>query len=397
VSVPNGAQGKTIGVANMNNNHDESATRSLEALRRRIDEIDLGIINLLAERQAEVGQMVSLKKANSMPVHHPAREEDMISERRALGAKMGLDPDYLEELFRGIMRRSRVGQTDSISRKGVREGACVLVVGGTRGMGRYFYDWFKKSGYETRAMGSKDWGQIKALCRGIDLAIISVPIDSTETVINKIAPHLPPGCVLADLTSIKSRPMKAMLESHKGPVIGLHPLFGPTTSSMDKQIVVTTPGRDREACKWVNDQLSAWGAVVVQADSKEHDDTMAIVQALRHFATFTFGRFLFRRKVDLFRTLEFSSPIYRLELGMVGRLFAQDPGLYSEIIFASPDRRELIKDYLASMTESINMVENVDKEEFNKEFQQIAEWFGPFSEQAMRESTFLIEKLIERF
>jgi chorismate mutase/prephenate dehydrogenase len=288
-------------------------------------------------------------------------------------------------------------QTDSISRKGIRVGAGVLVVGGTRGMGRYFYDWFKKSGYETRAMGSKDWVQIKALCRGIDLAIISVPIDSTESVINKIAPHLPPECVLADLTSIKSRPMKAMLESHKGPVVGLHPLFGPTTSSMDKQIIVTTPGRDREACKWVNAQLSAWGAVVVQADSKEHDDTMAIVQALRHFATFAFGRFLFRHKVDLFRTLEFSSPIYRLELGMVGRLFAQDPGLYAEIIFASPERCSLIKDYLASMTESIAMVENGDKEEFNKQFQQIAEWFGPFSEQALRESTFLIEKLIERF
>jgi len=27
----------------------------------------------------------------------------------------------------------------------------------------------------------------------------------------------------------------------------------------------------------------------------------------------------------------------------------------------------------------------------------VAQWFGPFSDQAMRESTFLIDKLIERF
>jgi chorismate mutase / prephenate dehydrogenase len=381
----------------MNSKFNKSSDKTLETLRRKIDEIDLGIIKLLADRQSRVEEMVALKKTYNLPVHHPAREEDMISERRSLGIKMGLDPDYLEELFRGVMRRSRVGQTESISRTGVRPGARVLIVGGTRGMGRYFHDWFNKSGYEVRSMGSKDWANIESLCRDIELAIMSVPIDSTESVINRIAPYLPFQCILADLTSIKERPMQVMLEAHKGPVVGLHPLFGPTTSSMDKQIIAATPGRDAQACKWLIDQLSAWGAVVVQAEPKEHDNAMAIVQALRHFATFIFGRFLYRRKVDLFRTLEFSSPIYRLELGMVGRLFAQDPALYSEIIFASPERRALIKDYIASMTESLDMVEQGNKEEFNGQFRKIAEWFGPFSEQALRESTFLIEKLIERF
>jgi chorismate mutase/prephenate dehydrogenase len=43
------------------------------------------------------------------------------------------------------------------------------------------------------------------------------------------------------------------------------------------------------------------------------------------------------------------------------------------------------------------MVEKGDKEAFLAEFNKIAEWFGTFSEQAMRESTYLIDKLIERF
>lgn len=388
---------KSSSAERVKDDFNDSEIKSLDSLRRRVDEIDLGIIKLLAERQSEVDQMVALKKAHNLPVYHPAREENMISERRTLGMKMGLNPDHLEELFRAIMRRSRVEQTESISRKGIRPGATVLIVGGTRGMGRYFFNLFCRSGYNARAMGSRDWGDIKALCSGIDLALISVPIESTDAVIRRIAPSLPSRCILSDLTSIKERPMKEMMESHKGPVIGLHPLFGPNTSSLDKQIIVTTPGREPDACLWLSEQLAAWGAVIVQSDSKEHDDIMAVVQALRHFATFVFGRFIFMRKVDLFRTLEFSSPIYRLELGMVGRLFAQDPALYSEIIFASPERRALLKEYVASIAGSIAMIEKGDKDEFNKQFRQIAEWFGPFSEQAMRESTFLIEKLIERF
>jgi chorismate mutase/prephenate dehydrogenase len=124
---------------------------------------------------------------------------------------------------------------------------------------------------------------------------------------------------------------------------------------------------------------------------------MAIVQTLRHFATFAFGQFLTRRKVDIHRTLEFSSPIYRLELGMVGRLFAQDPSLYSEIIFASPERLALLKDYLKSIESNLEMIEKGDKRLFREQFRHVAEWFGPFSKQAMQESTYLIDKLIERF
>jgi chorismate mutase/prephenate dehydrogenase len=144
-------------------------------------------------------------------------------------------------------------------------------------------------------------------------------------------------------------------------------------------------------------EKEAWGAVVVRSDAREHDDIMGIVQALRHFTTFAFGQFLKRRRISLSRTLVISSPIYRLELGMVGRLFAQDPSLYSEIIIASEQRRDFLKDYIKSLHENLEMLENGDKCLFQKEFQKIAEWFGPFGEQAMRESTFLIDKLVERF
>ncbi len=369
----------------------------LGALRERIDEIDSAIVSLLAERKAEVQKVVALKKKRHLPVHHPAREENLISDRRRQGAAAGLDPDTLEEMFRCILRDSRVEQTAQITRKGIRPGATVLLVGASGGMGRYFSKWLRASGYAVRGMGRNDWSQAETLCRGIDLAIISVPIAATPSVIRQLAPHLPPHCVLADLTSIKTVPMAAMLAAHCGPVLGLHPLFGPTTATMDKQVVAFTVGRRSEDCQWVVDQLTAWGGVLVETTGEEHDEIMAIVQALRHFATFSFGQFLWRRKVDLPRTLEFSSPIYRLELGMVGRLFAQDADLYSEIIFASSQRRDLLKAYVKSLSENLEMLETGDKAAFNCQFQQIAEWFGPFGEQAMRESTFLIEKLIERF
>ncbi len=376
---------------------DPGAGHELAELRKQIDAVDEQIVSLLAQRQAVVDGVVQLKKSKNLPIYHPAREEDLISKRRRQSIGAGLNPDFVEDLYRTIIRRSRVEQTSRMAMKNLRPGAALLIAGGRGQMGRYFVRCFAEAGYEVRVLEKEDWPNVETLCRGIDLAIVSVPIDRTERVIRQLAPHLPEDAVLSDLASIKKRPVKAMLDAHPGPVIGLHPLFGPSTSSFDKQIIVATPGRDSDACRWVPDQLGAWGAVVVNAAPKEHDEIMDIVQALRHFATFAFGRFLHRKKVNLARSLEFSSPIYRLELGMVGRLFAQDPTLYAEIIFASPERRALLKDFVESVNENLEMLESGDKEGFQEAFGQIAAWFGPFGDQAMRESTYIIDKLIERF
>jgi chorismate mutase/prephenate dehydrogenase len=369
----------------------------LEHLREQIDRIDQQLVDLLAQRRQVVQQVTEIKQQHDLPTFHPAREENLISARRAQATQAGLDPDYVEDLFRTMLRHSRVGQLNTLSRRSVRPGAKVLIVGGLGKMGRFFSTWFSQSDYDVRVLDRDDWPRVRPLTAGVDLCLLAVPIDLTASVAAQIAPHLPPACVLTDITSLKRKPLEAMLKGHPGPVVGLHPLFGPATVTMDKQIVVVAPGRHMDQCQWLLDQLTLWGNVLVETPAAEHDEIMGIVQALRHFATFAFGQFLRSRGVPIPRTLELSSPIYRLELAMVGRLFAQDPALYAEIVFATPERLSLLKDYIQSMQQNLALVERGDKAEFIARFRQIADWFGPFSEQAMRESTFLVEKLVHRF
>jgi len=375
----------------------DGSAPALDQLRIQIDQIDQQIVGLLAQRKQVVEQVANIKQQHGLPTFHPAREENLISARRGQATRAGLDPDYIEDLFRTVMRHSRVGQLSTLSRRGARPGAKVLIVGGRGSMGSFFARWFRQSDCEVRILDVDDWSQVSVLVSGIDLALLAVPIPVTAQVARQLGPHLPPRCIFADITSLKQAPVTAMLQAHAGPVVGLHPLFGPITSTMDKQIVVVSPGRDEADCQWLLDQLTIWGNFLVETPAAEHDQIMGIVQSLRHFATFALGQFLHSRKVPISRTLELSSPIYRLEMGMVGRLFAQDPALYAEIIFATPERQALLKDFIQSMTQNLAMVERGDKAEFITEFHRVAEWFGPFSEQALRESSFLIEKLVHRF
>ncbi len=56
-----------------------------------------------------------------------------------------------------------------------------------------------------------------------------------------------------------------------------------------------------------------------------------------------------------------------------------------------------MRQFVTSLTQHVNMLENKDIPSFVRQFNDIAEWFGSFSDQALRESTFLIDRLIERF
>ena len=235
--------------------------KELERLRQKIDAIDREMVAQLADRQAVVEDIVALKKRHNMPVYHPAREENLISDRRTRGQAAGLDPEYVEELFRCIMRQSRKEQGVRMADTGVRSGSSVLIVGGEGEMGAYFHHWFERAGYRVDVLGKDDWDRVAALCENRELVLVSVPIDVTCRVIAELAPHLPSDCLLADITSVKAEPLAAMLRHHDGPVVGLHPLFGPTTSTLDKQIVVATHGRDADRCRWLLDQMAAWGAI----------------------------------------------------------------------------------------------------------------------------------------
>ena len=141
------------------------------------------------------------------------------------------------------------------------------------------------------------------------------------------------------------------------------------------------------------EQIAIWGARIVEAEPERHDNAMQLVQAMRHFSTFVYGLNLCKEEADIDTLLQFSSPIYRLELAMVGRLFAQSPELYADIIFAQQDSQHAIGDYLDNYREALELLKRGDRNEFIKQFQSVAKWFGDFAPQFQRESRIMLQSV----
>lgn len=292
---------------------------NLSDLRARIDKVDDELVDILARRAQLTAAVGALKSRHRLPLYVPEREAQLLAARRDKAAAAGVDPALMEDILRRVMRESYSSQEVDFPAAGNVDRP-VVIIGGKGSLGRCLASFFIRSGYTLRTLDKDDWEQAPLLLADAGLVLIAVPIEHTCALIANL-PLLPPDCILADVTSIKQAPLQAMLAVHAGPVVGLHPMFGPDVKSLAKQVVVVCPGRDETRCDWLLEQFAIWGAVLRQEKPEHHDRAMELIQAMRHFTSMVYGIFLQRQQADLQELIRLSSPIYRLELAMVGRLF----------------------------------------------------------------------------
>ena len=266
----------------------------------------------------------------------------------------------------------------------------VVIIGGQGEMGHLFQRFFESEGHEVRLIDKGDEAQLPKALEGAGLVMVAVPIEQTVPVINALPP-LDEGTLLVDITSTKTEPLLAMLAQHTGPVLGLHPMFGPDVESLNHQVIVVCEGRAPQQGQWLLDTFSRHGATLHHAQASEHDKAMVMVQALRHFTTFAYGVHLKNEAADIGDLLAFSSPIYRLELAMVGRLFAQDPKLYADIIFRAPEHKVMIERYIDTLKDALQYLENDDKQGFIDMFLEVRDWMGEHADRFLHETTHLVD------
>jgi chorismate mutase/prephenate dehydrogenase len=167
-------------------------------------------------------------------------------------------------------------------------------------------------------------------------------------------------------------------------------MFGPDVTSLAKQVVVFSDGRASERYQWLIEQIRIWGAHLYPAPAPAHDHAMSLIQALRHFTSFAYGVHLSNEAPNLDLLMDLSSPIYRLELAMVGRLFAQNPELYADIIMAQPENLAMIRRYHQRFGQLLELLELHDTQAFIAEFDKVKEWFGDYAQQFLIESRNLL-------
>jgi chorismate mutase/prephenate dehydrogenase len=373
---------------------DSDFNIKLTQLRDEIDDIDSELVTLLQRRLNVTRKVGQLKSTVGKPIFDAEREASLFTKRRLQASEAGLSPDLIEDVLRRLIRDSYASQDKSGYRCVNPTSESVVVVGGKGQLGAVFVDLFERSSYRVDIIEEADWPNSKNILAKASVVIVAVPISFTSAVIQRLN-NLPLDCILADVTSIKESPLVAMKEVHAGPVVGLHPMFGPDVTGLIKQTIISCEGRYPERYQWLLEQFQVWGAKIYPVTAYEHDQAMSMVQVMRHFSTIAYGYHLMNEEVDIEKLVAMSSPIYRLELVMVGRLFAQNPSLYADIIFANKDNITMMRRYAYRFLSLLDDVNLDKKDAFINRFNQVSQWFGDYADDFLEESKSMLLKANE--
>ena len=219
----------------------------------------------------------------------------------------------------------------------------VAIIGGSGQMGRWFQRFFADQGLTVLTADLDTPQTSEEVAAKADVVMLSVPLPKVVAVTNDISPHLRPDAALMDITSVKQRPLDAMLKAFPGEVVGTHPLFGPKEKSIEGRTVVLCPGRGERWLQWLKDLLEQAGARVKVTSATEHDRMMAVVQGLSHFVLIALEKSIRQLGVSPQDLEDYSTPTFATLHRLAKRLLSQDAQLYACIQLANPANRPALR------------------------------------------------------
>ncbi len=274
----------------------------------------------------------------------------------------------------------------------------VTIIGGTRGLGNWIATELSKEDFNvTITSRNKDSGEkvaekinvkynndnIEAI-ENADLIIFSVPIEVMEETIKDVAPYAPENSLLMDIASVKTGPAEALIKyaPDNTEILPCHPMFGPRLPSMEGQVIILTPIKDRsnKLFENVKNFLEKRNAHVVISTPKEHDKIMSVVQGITHFSYISIASTIKKLDISVKKSREFASPVYSLMLDMISRIVSQNPYLYYSIQKSNAEtaisRRTLIEESIRLS----KLIEDGEEDLFVKNMSDSAKHLDEFEE-----------------
>jgi chorismate mutase / prephenate dehydrogenase len=313
---------------------------SLDDLRRRINELDRQILELVGKRQETSREVARAKRATGHATRDYNRERDVLLAAREAGKQYGVSPQVAESILKLLIRSSLTTQEQaSVAANSAGSGRTALVIGGAGKMGRWFAEFMASQGFSVEVADPAgappgfahlpDW---RSSALGHDFIVVAAPLGATDKILREIAMRRPKG-VIFDVGSLKS-PLRAglnALKSHGCRVASLHPMFGPSTELLSGRHVIFVEAGSPEATQAARDLFASTMVEQVVMSLDEHDRLIAYVLGLSHALNIAFFTALAESGEAAPRLAKLSSTTFDSQLDVASLVAQESPELYYEI------------------------------------------------------------------
>jgi chorismate mutase/prephenate dehydrogenase len=316
----------------------------LKGLRRKIAEIDRGILELARERIDAAREIGHIKMRADLPLRDYGTERVVLDRTREYCEELGL-PFELGEGVLHVLVEEAVRVQEELRERSPQSGPKrALVVGGGGGMGGWLCRYLEAQGHEVSVMDPRGapegFRRVDSLAESwhtSDVVALAVPLDIGPEVYGEIL-MLPPGPLVFDIFSLKSHVAdviaEAVLRGHL--VASVHPMFGPTARLLSGRALIVCDTSSAEALARVRELFEATSLEVVEIPLDEHDRRMADVLGLSHAISLVFARALLSSPLDAREMAEVASTTFKKQMTTTREVVSENPELYYQIQRLNP-------------------------------------------------------------
>jgi len=314
----------------------------LDTLRDEIRKRDEEIIRLISERTELARQVGAYKREHNLPIRNVEVEKKVIARYVENGKAGGLSSEVMTSVASSIIKEA-VDSEAALPLK--MEPKKVGIVGGAGKMGAWTANLLRGSGHEIVIIDpASNNGLTIDACRDCDIVIVSVPIHLTYSTLSKLESICRPETLIFDLTSLKTPlvgRLRAMSKTHK--VCSIHPMFGPSATSMYGRNLIICDCGNREAVEEAKELFDDRGGNIRIMDVEQHDSYMSYVLGLTHAVNIALFTVLERSGYTFEDLLTVSSTTFNKGLDTNRSVASEDPLLYYEIQHMNQHRDEMWK------------------------------------------------------
>lgn len=229
-------------------------------------------------------------------------------------------------------------------------GEAVLVVGSRGRMGATLARRMRAAGLGVRGLDgladtTPEAAALRTLGQGLDLLLLCVPVTAVRDALRLLTPHLPPSCVVADITSVKVQPLRAMEEIWPGAVVGTHPLFGPLTEGELRVAIVPGARAGAAQVELVERVFQAAGCIPFRCDAEAHDKAMAAIHSLNYITSLVYFSTLAGHE----EWLPFVTPSFKRRQDAAQKMLTEDGEMFDALFDANPYSAALVRQFGAHL------------------------------------------------
>ena len=356
-------------------NNQPLTPAELLVLRNRLDDIDSGIVDLIAERQAVVTTIAEHKLKTGLPLRHYEREREVIDRGVARAESLGLSGSVARDILQTLIHHSLSNQeTHKLVHSEHGHGQRALVIGGLGRMGEWMSRYLDMVGYRVDVADQvnrdtpfdrvEDW---HGVVNDYDLIVVAVPLRPSNDILLRLA-ELKPECLVFDIGSLKS-PMREGLDAMRESgcrVCSVHPMFGPDEIGLSGRHILFVDVGSQQAITEARALFAHTAADCVELSLEEHDEVMAWILGLSHLVNIAFAGTLAQsgEKVPLLKQI--SSSTFNAQLDVATKVVSENPHLYYEIQKGNVNTADVSEQFRIVLGELVTAVTSGDESVFTR-------------------------------